>query len=249
MKLAGLFFRNGHVGSLDRYLGTKFSGLLSWVGWFAAEWSNYSDLTQPGPPKEVAEKGKWDPLFQGNLGWWTINWMNLCVSVGLSDVAGVTKNIWGQPWLEMPGHGTMARWETSVLESQNQLYPDCFFYRCKQLVIDGFQIQEKQHHTLSTWLRVGWWIWWSDRSSWSLSDIPGMTASTNGMGSYLERCPGSLPPKMVKTLLPIHHGVFVRKLSTPVPSINCYEKTPWKTNMTGWKTNHLEFRRCNCISY
>ena len=142
MKLAGLFFRNGHVGSLDRYLGTKFSGLLSWVGWFAAEWSNYSDLTQPGPPKEVAEKGKWDPLFQGNLGWWTINWMNLCVSVGLSDVAGVTKNIWGQPWLEMPGHGTMARWETSVLESQNQLYPDCFFIDANNWWLVGFRYRK-----------------------------------------------------------------------------------------------------------
>ena len=35
----------------------------------------------------------------------------------------------------------MARWETSVLESQNQLYPDCFF-----MVVDGFQIQEKTIH-------------------------------------------------------------------------------------------------------
>ena len=62
--MAGLFFRNGHAGSLDRYFGTEFSGLLSWVGRFAAEWYNYSDLTQPGAPQKVAEKGKCDPVFQ-----------------------------------------------------------------------------------------------------------------------------------------------------------------------------------------
>ena len=31
-------------------------------------WSNYSDLTRPGPPKGSKSEGKWDPLFQGNLG-------------------------------------------------------------------------------------------------------------------------------------------------------------------------------------
>ena len=35
-------------------------------------WSNYSDLTRPGPPKGSVLEGKWDPLFQGNLGWWNI---------------------------------------------------------------------------------------------------------------------------------------------------------------------------------
>ena len=30
-------------------------------------WSNYSDLTRPGPPK--GSKGREIPLFQGNLGW------------------------------------------------------------------------------------------------------------------------------------------------------------------------------------
>ena len=31
-------------------------------------WSNYSDLTRPGPPKGSISEGKWDPKFQGNLG-------------------------------------------------------------------------------------------------------------------------------------------------------------------------------------
>ncbi len=31
-------------------------------------WSNYSDLTRLGPPKGSGLEGKWDPLFQGNLG-------------------------------------------------------------------------------------------------------------------------------------------------------------------------------------
>ena len=29
-------------------------------------WSNYNDLTRPGPPKGSVLEGKWDPLFQGN---------------------------------------------------------------------------------------------------------------------------------------------------------------------------------------
>ena len=33
-------------------------------------WSNYSDLTRPGPPKGSCLEGNWDPLFQGNLGWY-----------------------------------------------------------------------------------------------------------------------------------------------------------------------------------
>ena len=36
-------------------------------------WSNYSDLTRPGPPKGSFLEGKWDPCyFRGNLGWWNI---------------------------------------------------------------------------------------------------------------------------------------------------------------------------------
>ena len=33
-------------------------------------WSNYSDLTRPGPPKGSLVTGI--PLFQGNPGWWNI---------------------------------------------------------------------------------------------------------------------------------------------------------------------------------
>jgi len=33
-------------------------------------WSNYSDLTRPGPPNGGLVRGI--PLFQGNLGWWNI---------------------------------------------------------------------------------------------------------------------------------------------------------------------------------
>ncbi len=30
------------------------------------------DLTRPIGPQNVADEEKWDPLFQGNLGWWNI---------------------------------------------------------------------------------------------------------------------------------------------------------------------------------
>ena len=33
-------------------------------------WSNYSDLSRPGPPKD--SWGREFPLFQGNLAWWHI---------------------------------------------------------------------------------------------------------------------------------------------------------------------------------
>ncbi len=34
-------------------------------GLYPSTWWNYSDFTRP-------MEGKWDPLFQGNLGWWNI---------------------------------------------------------------------------------------------------------------------------------------------------------------------------------
>ena len=40
--------------------------------WYIDSWSNYSDLTQPGPPKNVAKAGKSLEFVQGNLGWWNI---------------------------------------------------------------------------------------------------------------------------------------------------------------------------------
>ena len=107
------------------------------------------------------------PCISGNLGWW-----NIMISVGLSDVAGVTKNIWGQPWLEMPGHGTMARWEISVLESQNQLmYPDS----CKEI--------------------GGWWI--SDTGRCTVHWVPGFVVAPMEW-VVIFRCAGSLLAKMVK---------------------------------------------------
>ena len=54
-------------------------GSLGWDPWWPKIWSNdYSDLTQPGTLKSKGSvlKGKWAPLFQGNLGWWS-GWQRL----------------------------------------------------------------------------------------------------------------------------------------------------------------------------
>ena len=52
---------------------------------------------------------------------------------------------------------TMARWETSVLESQNQLYPypDCFFIDAKNWWLMGFRYRKKTsyiEYLASCWL-------------------------------------------------------------------------------------------------
>ena len=60
-------FNNVKCNSRKCWVRDKFC-LLDW-DWINI-WSNYSDLTRPGPPK-----GSWRreiPLFQGNLGWWNI---------------------------------------------------------------------------------------------------------------------------------------------------------------------------------
>ena len=49
------------------------------IVWYIDSWSNYSDLTRPGPQKNVAEAGKSLEFVQGNLGWWNIKiWQGRC---------------------------------------------------------------------------------------------------------------------------------------------------------------------------
>lgn len=103
-------------------------------------------------------------------------------------------------------------------------------------MIDGFQIQEKIIHGVPGFVLVG--------ESGEVIEVAGVCQTSLASrhppmewGAIWKDAQDRYLPKWsseTTTLLPIHHGVFVRKLSTPVPSINCYEKTPWKTNMTGW---------------
>ncbi len=47
-------------------------------------WSNYSDLTRPKNPNGGELWRKWDPLFQGNLGWWNIIiWPDIYIYINL----------------------------------------------------------------------------------------------------------------------------------------------------------------------
>jgi len=94
----------------------------------------------------------------------------------------------------------MARWETSVLESPNQLYPDCFFIDAKNYKnwwLMGLRCRKNNIiHGVPGFLLAG--------ESGGVIEVAGVCQTslaslyTNRMGSYLERWKGSLPPKMVK---------------------------------------------------
>ena len=70
------------------YLYENLYVLASWEEF----WSNYNDLTRPGPQK-VAEKGK-SPRKQGTLGWSNIMWLARKFFFGLVQIRNLRFAVW-----------------------------------------------------------------------------------------------------------------------------------------------------------